>query len=294
MNMADDDEGFKDSNNLTFLRLLSESEREDWLSFSDWVRQADLYSERDVFPQLHPRLGKSYNLERFESETRATIEGKNVANSPHAKLFRKMKERFERESLHSADLQPLVLYISSLRRYTKPDLVIPTWEEYDALLHGLSSFFLLFPSAPRGYHKQVSALGALDQSFNNLRDMHEDLTAGINYFPLPLLGEFRVRPEELVNLVVDPDKRFVGMIQYLLTSFVPAIKTKAEPMLSTQWQESGECPYSWRLLISHNLRRYEWVERSLERASYNGREFGPIYRTMIKEELVAGQLPKPH
>ncbi len=289
-----DAEDSKDPNNLLFLSGLPEGEREEWLSFAAWIREADLYSEREAFPYLHPQLDGSHNFERFESETRAMIEGKNVADSPHASLLRKMKERFEREGLKRDDLQPLIIYMSSLKRYTKPGLVIPTWEEYDALLHGLSSFFLLFPSAPRGYRQQIADLGSLDQSFNNLRDMHEDLTAGINYFPLPLLAEFGIRPEELVNLVDNPDNRFVGVVQYLLTSIVPPIKTKAEPMLSTQWQESDECPYAWRLMIPHNLRRYEWVEHSLANAGYNGRVFGPLYRAVVKEELAAEQRAKSH
>jgi len=275
------DDSLKDIDSLLWLPEISEREATEWLTFLRWVRLADRYLERDIFQK--PPHNSLYTFRDFVVDWHKIRHGK-VADTPHATLFNRLRQRWKKERMTEGDLQIWDLYLESLEKYVRPGLIIVDMRGYERALYGLSgTFFQGFPLAPKKYHEQIGVLGMLDQFFNNLRDLYEDISRGISYFPVTLLEEFGI--QKIEEQVTNPDEKWIKLTQYLLTSFVPSLKSRADPMLSLDWINSRECPYSWRCMIQNNLRRYGRITHVLNESGYNGEKFSPAYWDAVRADL---------
>jgi phytoene synthase len=91
-------------------------------------------------------------------------------------------------------------YLAALRAYQRRDLRVATLADYLTMLDRLSgSLFQLFPFLLPHQLEAIRGFGALDQFFNNLRDLAEDAAHGICYFPEDALARAGLRREQVTG-----------------------------------------------------------------------------------------------
>ncbi|MBI4176786.1 MAG: squalene/phytoene synthase family protein [Candidatus Aenigmarchaeota archaeon] len=270
------DDSLKDEDNAAWIMQLPEGDTKRWISVLHWVRLADRLLERDRLQAGNT----AYTFSRFLADWKKARSGEPVEDSEHTTLFSELQELWKDEGLVESDLTTWDLYLTSLEKYTRPGIIIGDMEEYEKALYGLSgTFFQAFPFKPKEHHKEAGILGTLDQFYNNLRDLHEDSARGVYYFPEALLQKFGIDRSELPKLVKEPDSRFVDMNEFLLTSFVPKLKSEAAAILS-----SGNLHPSWKLMIRNNFRRYSRIEYVFRLANHNAAKFSTSYWDHVRAD----------
>ncbi|HEY5677082.1 MAG TPA: squalene/phytoene synthase family protein [Myxococcales bacterium] len=91
-------------------------------------------------------------------------------------------------------------YLAALRAYQRRDLRVATLADHRTMLERLSgSLFQLFPFLLPRQREAIRGFGALDQFFNNLRDLAEDAAHGICYFPEDALARAGLRREQVTG-----------------------------------------------------------------------------------------------
>ncbi len=109
--------------------------------------------------------------------------------------------------MHGGISQPLRVpaaawrrYLGALRAYQRRDLRVQTLADHRTMLDRLSgSLFQLFPFLLPHQLEAIRGFGALDQFFNNLRDLAEDTAHGICYFPQAALARAGLRREDVTS-----------------------------------------------------------------------------------------------
>src|SRR3989449_1356202 len=272
------DDSLKDEDNVGWVMQLSSREIKDWITILQWVRVPDRLLERDRFE------GESgdYGYANFVEDWRKLRRDRSVSpSSPFAELFRQIRSRWQREKPTERELRVWDQYLDSLKRYVRPSVEIVGMKEYRRALFGLSgTFFQALPHAPKLYKAQVGMLGMLDQFFNNLRDLFEDTKRGICYYPLSLLEQFRISPDELSTLVTKPDRRFVALNQNLLSSFASGLQARIAPLLL-----ANPIDRSWRLLLENTMIRHNRVEYVMRLSQFNAREFRATYWDHVRKDI---------
>jgi len=274
------DDSLKDEDNVAWIMELQENEIKEWVKVLKWIRVADRLLERDVFQKSINNF--SYTFKDFISDwnkLRATGEIDN--NSLFASLFKELKLRWDKEKLIEENLKIWDLYLDSLVKYVKPNVTIHDMTEYENALYGLSgTFFQAFPFAPNNYMKEIGILGTIDQFYNNLRDLYEDITRGICYFPISLLKEFELHVNDMENQIIEPDIQFIRLNEYLLSFFVSKLKTNIAPLLS-----ANGLHHSWQLLLKNVLSRHSRIEYVFRLCNYNAKQFNVKYWNFVRADL---------
>jgi hypothetical protein len=115
-------------------------------------------------------------------------------------------------------------------------------------------------------------LGALDQLYNNVRDLAEDTARGLCFFPEDLLRRFSLRREEMALQITHPDYRFTAMMDDILTGFAGCLRRKA-----AQLTHAEDLHWSWKLLLRMTSERYARTETVFRECRYNAAAFNGRY-----------------
>ncbi len=255
-------------------------ERDAWTTVLEWVRVPDRLLERDRFEEQSGSDG--YTFKDFASEWRNLRKHHIVSsNSPFATLFRRLGAYWDREKVSEYRLKIWDLYLASLERYIRPRKEIAGLREYRKALYGLSgTFFQAFPYVPKEFMKEVGVFGTLDQFFNNLRDLYEDTLRGICYYPISLLERFQIEPQDLLKLVHEPNRRFVSLNEFLLSSFASRLQTEIRPLLM-----ANSVHPSWRICMQHTIQRYGRIEYFMRLCHFNARLSRVAYWEDVQNKL---------
>ncbi len=273
------DDSLKDEIKCSWCMKLPEEERKPWVSSFLWTRELDRLLEAEVFQQ--PKNNPSYNFQVIESNWQKFRNGGKVDEGlPCTTLFQALKERTVKEGLQEEDFQRWDIYPTSLKKYVRPNAVIRDEQEYADALRGLGAFFYSFPFFPRKYVREVGALGALDQLYNNLRDSYEDTYRGLIYYSDVMLGEFGIDKNKLPELVEKPDDRIRNLYEYVLGKFASKFRMEAVPIISANLHPS------WRVMLENNFRDYARIEYVFkEKCGYNAQQFSYRYWDYVRADL---------
>ena len=166
------DDALKDFDNAAWVATLPGPVRRRWMERIRAVRLADRLAENQ---ELHPES------RRFAADA---IPALHVVGAGNAAPVQAAWSR----------------YLDALRAYQRRDLRIATMAEHRTMLDRLSgSLFQLFPFLLPHQMKAIRGFGALDQFFNNLRDLAEDSAHGICYFPEDALERAGLRREDVTG-----------------------------------------------------------------------------------------------
>jgi phytoene synthase len=275
------DDRLKDEDNVAWVMGLPDRVRDDWLSTLEWGRVADRLVESAV---LGPAGQRETGLEAFSAFSAAWARlrrGTVPMTSQFGDLFVRLEERWRREGLAEPGLLQWDRHLDALWHYRRPDEVILTMADYARSLHDLSgTFFQACPYQPAGLAEAVSALGALDQFFNNLRDLHEDTARGITYLPPDLLDRFGIGVTELPTLVERVDHRLERLFGYLLSTIVAELRLQAAPLFSASGLHE-----SWHAMLHSVTTRHSRIEYAARQCRFDAVAFTTRYWPLAAADL---------
>ncbi|TMA09950.1 MAG: hypothetical protein E6J84_15190 [Deltaproteobacteria bacterium] len=126
-------------------------------------------------------------------------------------------------------------YLAALRTYHRADLRLPTVADHRSMLDRLSgSIFQLVPFLLPQQFEAIRGLGALDQFFNNLRDLAEDAAHGICYFPDDVLGRARLRREDVLGDGWRSTRGWPKLMRFWLDEYLPELERGAAAFVACE------------------------------------------------------------
>ena len=276
------DDRLKDEDNVTFVMRMPDAVRDDWLTTLQFGRVPDRLIENTIFGDESQRESGARELAEFRAGWAALRSGTPIEpESPFADLFTRLAERWQREQLTEGALRRWDRHLEALWYYRRPADVIRTVDDYRDALYELSgTFFQTCPYQPVGLADAVGALGALDQFFNNLRDLREDIARGITYLPPDLLHAFGIASDELPSLVDRYDSRFERLHAHLLATLVADFRRQAAPLFSATGLHE-----SWVDMLHHVSVRHSRIEYMARTCRFNTAPFAIRYWALVVADL---------
>lgn len=179
------DDALKDFDNAAWVADLPAPVQRPWVERIRAIRLADRLAENQ---ELHPPS------RRFDGFAGHDLPSLHLVSSPGEGL----PEAFQ--GAGPAVQAAWGRYLAALRGYHRRDLSVPTLADHRTMLDRLSgSLFQLFPFLLPHQLDAIRGFGALDQFFNNLRDLAEDTAHGICYFPEAALARAGLRREDVTG-----------------------------------------------------------------------------------------------
>lgn len=161
-------------------------------------------------------------------------------------------------------------------------LVPVTLEQHDHMVLEVGGFFRLFPFLSPEHWEAIGAFGALDQAWNNVRDLAEDAEAGRCFFPEQELRRFfGAAPRS----PAPQTRAWKSFMTFWLDEHLPTLADRARPFLS-----ATDLHPSVAALRSSCLRRYARVERVLRALEFDYRAFPEAYWAEVRKDVAADAL----
>jgi 15-cis-phytoene synthase len=179
----------------------------------------------DLTPSIQPAW-----LQRIRAIRLADRLAENQQLDPTSRRFDRSVDNAVFGAEGPAVLAAWTSYLAALRTYHRQDLRLPALEDHRAMLDRLSgSLFQLVPFLSGLQFEAIRGLGALDQFFNNLRDLAEDAAHGICYFPDDVLAWARLRREDVLGDGWRSSPGWPKLMRYWLDEYLPELERGAAP-----------------------------------------------------------------
>lgn len=163
----------------------------------------------------------------------------------------------------------VVEYLAALDEYTRPGLLIRTLEEHKEMLLRLGGgAFRVLPYYDARHWDDIGAFGALDQFWNNVRDLQLDLDQGLCYVPGRLLTELGL--PSAAPWPGHPGHR--ELMTYWLDEYEPQVRARAQPFI----EATGLHP-SWERFRAERLADYARIEQLFREVDFDYVEFARGY-----------------
>jgi phytoene synthase len=249
------DDRLKDRDCMGFVDAFEPGERALWLDWARALRVADRLAESDSGGFGHFRA--SWGVVQSLGLSRDT---------PRARAW-------------SAYLDALATYGA--------DYVVRTLAEHDEMLLRLSGPLLqLAPHMPEELWESAAAFGALDQFYNNLRDMQEDAERGLCWLPEDVLREHGLTREDVISGRA-PDR--AGW-QALMSRWLVVDRTRLfANSVGFVWTQ--DMHQSIAAMCAWTKRRYRRIADALDAVDYDYRRFPSRYWAEVRRELAGREAP---
>ncbi|HEY9618470.1 MAG TPA: squalene/phytoene synthase family protein [Microcoleaceae cyanobacterium] len=272
------DDTLKDEDNAAWVTELEPEVRNEWVQRIRWIRLVDRLAEQDL---LDP---SSHQFYTFFMEWKEVVEtGQLPTESIYTEIWLNLHARcWQRDGWTDyLMIRAWQRYLSAIARYHVPNLVIYSLDHYEMMLKTLAgSFFQLFPYLPRHYRQAVCYFGAIDQFYNNLRDLHEDAVQGICYLPQELLQQYGVGQEEILQFTASQNPAYHRMMHFWLDDYLPRLRHQADQILN-----ANDLHPSWQILRDWSLHRYHRIEQIFRACNFDYEQFPRVYWAGVQQEL---------
>ena len=142
------------------------------------------------------------------------------------------------------------------------------------------AYFQILPFLSQPYWQAACYFGALDQFFNNLRDIQEDAQQGICYIPLDVLAQFDVTREEIIQQTAFQNPGYAKMMEFLLDHYLTGLRQKAYPLIMAE-----DLHPSWTILRDWSVHRYHRIERVFRDCNFDYTQFPKLYWSEVQQDL---------
>lgn len=177
-------------------------------------------------------------------------------------------------------------YLDAILTYHRDDLRIATLADYETMLETLAgSFFQILPFLSPAQWEAAYHFGAVDQFYNNLRDIDEDARQGICYFPQEVLDRFGVARSQVLDRSCIGTPEFHAMMLFWLDDYLPKLRRRAFKLVLAQ-----DLHPSWVILRDWSLHRYARIERVLRDCQFDFVAFQSAYWEAVVADLNRWQL----
>ncbi len=172
-------------------------------------------------------------------------------------------------------------YLDALAHYHRPGLIIRTLAEHDEMLLRLSGPLLqLAPGMPEELWEAAAHFGALDQFYNNLRDMQEDAARGLCWLPEEVLRWHRITREDVIAGRAPDMPEWRTMMMWWWDERRIWLFRRGTDLVGVKHAHP-----SIRAMVAWTLRRYERVMRVFRAVDYDYRRFPERYWAEVRREL---------
>jgi hypothetical protein len=157
-------------------------------------------------------------------------------------------------------------YLIAIERYNRLGMAIRTVKDHDAMLRVLGGCaFRMLPYLGGQEWEHVRDFGALDQFWNNVRDLQEDLARHICYIPEEAMDSFgfSIKPRS---------SRWKALMSWWLNDYAHEVRARAQPFI----EATGLHP-SWQRFRAERLAEYARIERVFREVEYDYVAFGERY-----------------
>jgi phytoene synthase len=274
------DDARKDDENVGFLAKLPLSEQGEWLTRLRWLRLADRLAENELVEPGSRRFAE------FCEEWRAFSESGEVRGE-HAATWGEMRFAWWSTSAGVRARRPIASfgqYLDALHDYTRPGLEIPTLREHDRmLLRVTGNGICVFPFLRDEQCDAAAGFGMLDQMMNNLRDVAEDASQGLCFFPRDVLARFGVRVGAMLDGSAVGTRAYESMMRFWLDEHIALVRELAAPFAALR-----ELHPSLVAMRGACLARYARIERVFRGCDYDFVGFpGAYWGESVSEPRVA-------
>jgi phytoene synthase len=278
------DDALKDEDNAAWVMQLEPAIRQEWIERSYWIRLVDRLAESDL---IHHRRGQ---FRQFQAGWQWLLQtGEVRTDLPHQQVLGAMRDRWFSQGFQLPQYLSILSwdrYLWAISHYHKPDLKLETLNQYETLLQDLGgNFFQVLPFLFPEHWQSARYLGALDQFYNNLRDLQEDARMGVCYLPNCLLQNFGVGREEILHLSAPKNPGYHRMMAFLLDRYLPQLYQKASRLFS-----ATNLHPSWEILRDWSWHRYRRIDRTFRECNFDYNQFPQAYWSRVQQEL-ANEIP---
>ncbi|MEM9244584.1 MAG: squalene/phytoene synthase family protein, partial [Cyanobacteria bacterium P01_F01_bin.153] len=190
--------------------------------------------------------------------------------------FQPSQKEMDRLSIQSWDS-----YVSAIAFYHGRHTEIQTLADYETMMDGLAgSFFQILPYLEPHHWDCARHFGIVDQFYNNLRDLHEDLQRGICYFPAELLDNFGVTRESVLDGSCIGTENYRQLMEFWVGDYLLTLRRRAHGLLLC-----SDLHPSWLRLRAWCLRRYERIEQVMRQCQFDFVKFSQCYWQAVQEDL---------
>ncbi|SRR5579883_2980473 len=273
------DDSLKDEDNAAWVMELESQTRNEWVERIGWIRLIDRLAENELVDASSSEFRKFYAGWRWLllwGRVKSGCAYQDVLTRICARWFGNFSNPVDRLSIWSWNR-----YLKAISRYHGRDLVIDTLDQYETMLKDLGgAFFQVLPFLPQQYWQSACYFGALDQFFNNLRDLQEDAQRGICYIPTTLLDQFGVTRTEIIEQTACHNPGYTKMMQFLLDGYLTGLRQKAYPLIM-----ANDLHPSWAILRDWSLHRYHRIERVFRDCNFDYTQFPQHYWPAVQQDL---------
>jgi hypothetical protein len=249
---------------------LAPADRDRWLRHIKWIRLADRLAENQ---RIEPHAQR-FSAFRSAFEALVTMRVLPAESAPHADVIREI-------ALGLSELGPMAdrhveawrAYLDALARYRLTSETIDDERAHTDALGRLSgNASRLFPFLTAKHWESIYHLGALDQFFNDLRDLAEDVEQGVACFPRTTLERFSVLPSDLRGSKPSDVPGYRAMMEYWLGDYRETLTARARPFL-----DAPDLHPTLDVMRTNTLVRYERIERAFRDCDFDFRRFAHEY-----------------
>lgn len=273
------DDALKDEDNAGWVMQLEASVQQEWVERIRWIRLVDRLAESG--------LGnvESTAFQAFVQDWQALhSQGTLSLDSPFAPMLLEMRDRWFNEQgqlQHPAIVQAWSQYVTAMATYNRSNLVIETCGDYEQLLNGLAgSFFQVLPFLSDHHREDACQFGIVDQFYNHLRDLQEDVSHGICYLPQDLLAQFGVSREEFFRDRALHNPNYYKMMQFWLDVYLPRLRRRVRQLVAAK-----DLHPSWQILCDWSIHRYRRIEQVFRECEFDYVQFSRVYWKRVRSEL---------
>ncbi len=272
-------DALKDEDNAGWVMHLETSVQQEWIERMRWIRVIDRLAEA--------KFGGSdtTDFQTFVADwQQLQAEGTISPTSPFGSLLTAMRDRWfhpQGQLLQPATVSAWNQYVEATATYSTPHLEIATCSEYEQLLAQLAgSFFQVLPFLANHHQTDAHQFGMVDQFYNHLRDLQEDLSHGMCYLPLEVLHHFDLSPADFSRDRALQTPNYYKMMQFWLDIYLPRLRRRVRPLLAAK-----DLHPSWQILCDWSLHRYRRIEQVFRECNFDYTQFPHLYWKRVRSEL---------
>ncbi|MBW4471435.1 MAG: squalene/phytoene synthase family protein [Stenomitos rutilans HA7619-LM2] len=273
------DDSLKDEDNAAWVMELEPCVREEWIERIGWIRLIDRLAENELVDSGSSEFRKFYFGWKW-----LLLWGRVKPGCAYQEILTRIAARWFGASSTPVDRLSLWSwnrYLKAIACYHGHNLIVDTLAQYETMLKDLGgAYFQVLPFLAPEQWQAACYFGALDQFFNNLRDIQEDAQRGICYIPTDVLNQFGVTREEIIQQTACQNPGYSKMMQFLLDSYLAELRQKAYPLIT-----ADDLHPSWAILRDWSVHRYQRIERVFRECNFDYTQFPQQYWSEVQQDL---------
>ncbi len=273
------DDALKDEDNAGWVLDLAPDIQAAWLQRIRWLRLVDRLAEQALI-QADPTRFTQF----LAGWQQLKIQGTPPPAHPDRPLLEELRQAWFGQHGQRFDAPAIAAwerYLTTIHRYHQPGLVFTTLAEYETFLVDMGGgFFQVFPFVAAHQRAAIAYWGRLDQIYNQLRDLQEDLQQGLCYFPTQVLAQFGLHREALLDPAQRTAAPYQHLMQFWVDKYLPRLRRKAR-----QIARHTDLHPSWAIFLEWSIARYRRIETTLRECAFDYERFTAVYWPRVQAEL---------